>query len=319
MIGGYLFLPGAYLAALPFRPGNHPVHRFFKFTHTDGFLITPGGLDSGLIDQIGQVGAAQAHRALGQNFQVNVFIQRLAIGMDFQNGHPTVNIRAVQNHPAVKTTGPQKRRVENIRSVGGRHNDDAGAGIKTVHLHQYLVESLLSLIMAAAQTRTALTAHRINLINEDNAGSIALRLVKEVAHPRGTDAHKHLHEFAAAYREERHISLTGYRACHQGFSCARRSDQQDTFGNARAQRLELLPRFEEINHLQQFLLGLFHTGHIVKGHRGPIGRDESGAAATETHRLIICPSCLTEEEEQQTTEDDKRQEVEHQASPVDAR
>ncbi|GAH07939.1 unnamed protein product, partial [marine sediment metagenome] len=35
-------------------------------------------------------------------------------------------------------------------------------------------------------------------------------LVKEVTHPRGTNANKHLHEFAATNRKERHPSFTSY-------------------------------------------------------------------------------------------------------------
>ncbi len=52
--------------------------------------------------------------------------------------------------------------------------------------------------MTAAQSGATVTAYGIDFINEDNAGGIAFRLLKEVAHPGGANTNKHLHELAAA-------------------------------------------------------------------------------------------------------------------------
>ena len=83
MVGNYLFFPGAYFAALPFRPGKHPVYGFIKFLHSNAFPVPPGSKNSSLVNQIGQVSAAESYCTFCQHFQINRFIQRLAIGMNF--------------------------------------------------------------------------------------------------------------------------------------------------------------------------------------------------------------------------------------------
>ena len=130
--------------------------------------------------------------------------------MNLQDCLTAVNIRPVKDYPPVKAAGTKQGRVKYIRPVSRRQNNHAGIGVETIHLHQNLVEGLLPLIMAAAQPGATVTANSINLINEDNAGGIAFRLVKEVTHSGSTDTDKHLDEFAAADREEGYSGFTGY-------------------------------------------------------------------------------------------------------------
>src|SRR5580704_3619268 len=49
----------------------------------------------------------------------------------------------------------QQRRVQDVRSVGRRDDDDALRRVKAVHLVQHLVQHLLALVVAATQTGTA--------------------------------------------------------------------------------------------------------------------------------------------------------------------
>ena len=94
----------------------------------------------------------------------------------------------------VKPAGAQQCLVQNVCPVGGGHHDHALVGTEAVHFHQQLVQGLLALVVAAAQAGAALAAHRINLINKDDAGHILLRLVEQIAHTGGTHAHVHLHK-----------------------------------------------------------------------------------------------------------------------------
>ncbi|MBA7691344.1 hypothetical protein ES703_99887 [subsurface metagenome] len=64
--------------------------------------------------------------------------------------------------------------------------------------------------MTTTQPSATLATYSINLINEDNARGITFSLVKEVTHPGGTNADKHLDEFTAADRKERHPGFTSY-------------------------------------------------------------------------------------------------------------
>ena len=100
---------------------------------------------------------------------------------------------------------------------------------------------MFPLVVATAQAGTAVTADSINLINEDEAGSVTLRLLEEVAHPGGADANKHLDELAAADGKEGYASLAGNGSSQQGLPGARRADQQQSSGDAGPQFLELFP------------------------------------------------------------------------------
>ena len=53
-------------------------------------------------------------------------------------------------HLPVEATRAQQRRVQNVRPVGRRDDDDASVTLKAVHLRQQLVERLLALVVAAA-------------------------------------------------------------------------------------------------------------------------------------------------------------------------
>ena len=57
--------------------------------------------------------------------------------------------------------------------VGGRGQ---GAHLEAVHLGEDLVERLLALVVAAGDARPALAAHRVDLVDEDDARRRLLRL-----------------------------------------------------------------------------------------------------------------------------------------------
>ena len=160
--------------------------------------------------------------------QVDVGSQRFALDMHFQDRFAAAHIGAVEHHPPVEATGAQQGRVEDVRAVGGSHDDDVGIGIEAVHLDQHLVEGLLALVVAAAQTGAALATDGIDFIHKDDAGRVALGLVEQVAHAAGADADEHLDKLRAGDGEEGHAGFAGdslWRAgscrCQEGRPAAR--------------------------------------------------------------------------------------------------
>lgn len=71
--------------------------------------------------------------------------------------------------------------------VRGSDHDDAAVGVETVHLDEHLVQSLFAFVIASAETGAALTADRINFVDEDDAGRILLSVLEHVANTSGTD------------------------------------------------------------------------------------------------------------------------------------
>ena len=84
------------------------------------------------------------------------------------------------------------------------------------------------LIVAAAQSGAALAANRVDFIDEDQAGRVLAPLVEHVAHPRGADADKHLHEVRARHGEEGHVGLARDRLGQQRLAGPTEATHQHT-------------------------------------------------------------------------------------------
>src|SRR5687767_5740703 len=124
---------------------------------------------SGFIDQIRKIGTRESRRSASDHVDIDVLIERDFPRMDLQDSFTSANVRVRNYDLTIKTSGPQKRRIENVGSVGRRHQDDAVIRFETVHLDQKLVQRLLAFIVTTAQAGTAVSTHRVYLIDEDNA------------------------------------------------------------------------------------------------------------------------------------------------------
>src|SRR5690606_30494494 len=81
----------------------------------------------------------------------------------------------------IEPAGPQQRGIEHVRTVRRGDHDHALVALEAVHLDEELVQRLLTLVVAAAETGTAMTADRIDLVDEDDARRMLLRLLEHVA------------------------------------------------------------------------------------------------------------------------------------------
>src|SRR5437762_13186842 len=99
-----------------------------------------------------------------------------------------------------------------------------------------------------------MTAHRVNLVNEDDAWRILLALFEKVTHARGADADEHFDEVRTRNREERHVGFARDGARQQRLTRAWRPHHQNAFRNAPAELLEFLRLFEEFDDLLKFFL-----------------------------------------------------------------
>ena len=92
--------------------------------------------------------------------------------MNAQNMLAALNIRTVNRDLAIKTTGTQQGGVQDIGAVGRGKKNHALALFKTIHLDQQLIERLLTLVVAAAQTSAALTSYGIDLVDKNDGRSL---------------------------------------------------------------------------------------------------------------------------------------------------
>src|SRR6478672_9323467 len=204
------------------RARDHPHDPLLELLHGDLAAACAGGEQRRLVDQVGEVGAGEAGGLAGESVEVDRLRERLPASVDLEDLLAPLAVGPVDDDLAVEAAGPQQRRVEDVRPVGGGDQDDVVFHLEAVHLDEELVQRLLALVVAAAHAGAAVTADGVDLVHEDDAGRVLLRLLEEVAHAAGADADEHLDEVRAGDREEGHAGLTRDGAGEQRLAGPRR-------------------------------------------------------------------------------------------------
>ena len=147
-------------------------------------------------------------------------------------------------------------------------HDHAGRRVEAVHLGEDLVERLLALVVAAADARAGAAGapDRVELVDEDDRRRGLLGLGEQAPHARGADADDDLDELARGDREERHAGLAGDGAREQRLAGARLAAEQDAARDLRAEAAVLLGMLEEVDDLDELVLGLVDARHVGERH-----------------------------------------------------
>ena len=280
------------------------------------------GAQGCFVDDVGQLGTGGAGGHAGHGVEVDARGQRHLFGVHFQNLFAALEVGQFHRHATVKTSGTGQGRVQRIRAVGGRQNDDAGVALKAVHLGEQLVQSLLTLVVAAEVAAVALLADGIDLIDEHDTGGLFLGLPEQVAHLGRAHAHEHLHKFRTGNGEEGHIGFACYGLGQHGLAGARRAHQQDALGHGCANALVLAGVVQVIHDLLQVFLSFILTGNIRKadavgglhidlgvGLAHAAEHHSPRAAAGLFHQLFV--HLVADEAEQQDGQQEPDQEIEY--------
>ena len=131
-------------------------------------LLGAHGQQRRLVDDVGEVGAGEAGRLMGDAHQVGVRGDRAAARVQREDLGAAVDVGHVDDDLPVEAPGPQQRAVENVGAVGRGHHHDAGLGAEAVHLDEHLVERLLALVVALAHAGAALAPDGVELVDEDD-------------------------------------------------------------------------------------------------------------------------------------------------------
>ena len=150
-----------------------------------------------------------------------------------------------------------------------------------------------------------MTAYGIDFIDEDDARSVLLALLKEITNAARAYADEHLYEVGSGDGEERDVRLAGNCTSQQGFTGARRSYEQHALGNAATQFLKLLRLAQKLNNLAQLFLSLINAGNILEGDFLLLHREQTGTALAERQCLIAASLHLADHYEPERAEEDK--------------
>ncbi len=276
-----LFLFLRHHRGLAFRTDHDAVDRFVAIVHLDDVLVLARSEQRRFVEQILEIRAREAGRALRKRFQRDFFGERFVARMHFENLLAAAEIRAVDDDLTVEAAGTQQRRIENVGAVRRGDQNDAGVLIEAVHLDEQLVERLFALVVTAAETGAALAADRVDFVDEDDARRGLLRLIEEIANARGADADEHLDEVGTGDREERNARFARNRAREQRLTGARRSEQQHAFRNARAERLIFLRILQELDDLAELFFRFVDARDVGERHLRTVLRHHLRARAAE--------------------------------------
>ena len=238
--------------------------------------------------------------------KIDVRGHRLALGVHLQDVEAAPEVGSVDGDLAVEPARPEQRGVEDVRPVGGGDQDHAAAYVETVHLDQELVQRLLALVVAAAHAGATVPADGVDLVDEDDRGSVLLRLLEQVADAGGADADEHLDEVRAGDRVERHPGLPGHRAGQQGLAGAGLAVQQDTLGDLGADGLELGGLGQELLDLLELLDRLVTPGDVAEGGLRRVLVGDLGLRLAELHHPAAAALHGVQQEEEQHADDDER-------------
>lgn len=190
--------------------------------------------------------------------------------------------------------------------------DDPALDVEPVHLDQELVERLLPLVVATAESRSAVAAHGVDLVNEDDGGRVGLGLFEQVANPAGADTDEHLDEVGTRDGVEGHPGLTRDGPGQQRLAGSRRAVEQDPLGNLGSDRLELARVFEELLDLLELLDGLVRTGHVGERRLRRVLAHQLRLGLAEVHDPVTAALHLVHEKEQQKDDQQYGQQVQQE-------
>ena len=152
-----------------------------KSLHADDLEAAAGGVEGGLVHEVGEVGPGEARGSAREDHEVDVVRERDLARVDLEHALAAADVGERDDDAAVEAAGPQQRGIEHVGPVGCGDEDDAFVGLEAVHLDEELVERLLALVVAAAEARAPVAPDGVDLVDEDDAGRVLLSLLEEVA------------------------------------------------------------------------------------------------------------------------------------------
>ena len=263
--GDRAFLVGRHHLGLLLQTANDAVDSVEEVLLAHGLTVVASGYQGGLVAHVGNVGTREARRLTSQEVYVDTLVELQRLQVYHEDVLALAQVGQVDMYLAVEAARTQQGRVEHVYTVGGGQHDDAAVRAEAVHLGQQGVQRVLALVVAAhgGILRTG-TSHGVDLVDEDDAWRLGLRLLEHVAYARGTHADEHLDEVATRHRKERYTGLAGHSLGQQGLTCARRAYEQGTLGNLAAQLGIFLRVLQELHNLLHLLLGACLSGHVLE-------------------------------------------------------
>ena len=93
--------------ALPLGPEHDFVLRRLEVVHVHPVLVVPGGQESGLVDDVCEIGPRQARRTFRQDLEIDIVPQGNVFDVNLQNPLATLHIGIVHHDLAIEASRAQ--------------------------------------------------------------------------------------------------------------------------------------------------------------------------------------------------------------------
>jgi hypothetical protein len=93
--------------ALLLEPGDDPIDRVVEIFHLDGGLVLARGEERRLVDEVGQIGAGEAGRALRDDLDVDAVADLDGLDVDAQDVFAPADVGLVHEDLAIEASGAE--------------------------------------------------------------------------------------------------------------------------------------------------------------------------------------------------------------------
>ncbi len=178
----------------PLGPHHQTVAGGHKVLRLNGGGPAAGGGDRGLVGHVRHLRRRESRAGSGDGAQVHGRCEYEIAGVHAQYGLASAQVRLGHEHLAIQSPRTHQCRVEHVRAVGGRHNNDAVVGPQySVEFGQHLVQHAVVLVLCTERTLSALLADGVQFVDEQDAGRTLATLTEGRPNPSRTHARKHFH------------------------------------------------------------------------------------------------------------------------------
>ena len=253
-------------SALSLGSCDDPFDGLLELVHSNDLSAASCSEQRALVEQVGEIGTGKTRRLAGEYFEVDVVSERLAAGVDGEDGLAARQIGAVDDDLAVEPARTEKRWVEDVGTVGAGDHDHTRIDVEPVEFDEQLVERLLTFVVPATKARSTVPADGVDLVDEHDGGGLCFGLFEEVSDPRCANADEHLDEVRTRDREERNACLARDCTGKQRLSGPGRPEQQHPLRDLGAQGPELVRRLQKLLQLGEVLHRLVDRDHQAPAH-----------------------------------------------------
>mmetsp|Transcript_39892 Transcript_39892/g.96233 ORF Transcript_39892/g.96233 Transcript_39892/m.96233 type:complete len:284 (-) Transcript_39892:146-997(-) len=247
---------------LALRPHHDPVLGKLQILKPYNRLVVGAGLDGRNIDHVGQVRPRETRRPPRDDLDVHAGRKGHVFEVQLEDCGSAPDVGVRNDDVAIEPPWASEGLVQHLGEVCCRNDNDALCRVEAVHLRQQLVQSHPHVLLVLGVARGA---NRVDLVDEYDAGRLALRRVEQVTHPPGAHAHEHLLEFAARRVEKGHTRLASNGLGEQCLSGPGGAHEEYALCHLAAQPREPLGVLEEGHNLHQLLLCLVDADDVLEG------------------------------------------------------